>query len=557
MNKVLPKVSAVIIAVIIITGVVSVFMVKSGFWASPTIIGLLPTDNLTAAITNYTLTVNSAGATAVAIVGAPTTYSGTTNYTKTVADGTTLTLTAPASKNYYYFVSWTGCNSVSGTGNRTCNVTMTGSRTVTANYTLNFTVNSTGATAVAIVGDPVGFGGTTNYAKTVFGGTTLTLTAPVAKDSAVFLSWSSCDSISGTGNRTCNVTMSGVRIVTANYTVPTITIKSTFATSVAIVGAPTTYSGTTNYTKTVSSGESIALTAPATSGGGAFLSWTGCNSVSGTGNQTCNLVYTAVPSRTVTANYIPILTVNSTGATAIAIVGAPTTLSGTTNYTKNIADGTTLTLTAPGNKGYALFSSWTGCNSVSGTGNRVCNLTMSGSRVVSANYIPGLTVNSTGATAIVIVGDPTTYSGTTNYGKTIANGTVLILTAATSNKAFAFFSSWTGCNSVSGTGNRVCSVTMSGSRVVTANYTTPSYTLTVNSTGATSVAIVGSSTTYSGTTNYTKTVVNGTTLTLTAPATSGSASFLSWSSCDSVSGTGNRTCSVQMTGSERVTVNYN
>src|SRR3989338_6229005 len=170
MNKILPKVLAVIMAVIIITGVVSVFMVKSGVWPSSTITALLPTDNLTAAITNYTLTVNSTGATAIAVVGAPTTYSGT--------------------------------------GNRTCSVTMTGSRTVTANYTLNFTVNSTGATAVAIVGDPVGFGGTTNYAKTVFGGSTLTLTAPVAKDSAVFLSWSSCNSISGTGNRTCNVTMS-------------------------------------------------------------------------------------------------------------------------------------------------------------------------------------------------------------------------------------------------------------------------------------------------------------------------------------------------------------
>src|SRR3989344_6094601 len=262
--------------------------------------------------------------------------------------------------------------------------------------------------------------------------------------------------------------MSGGRIGTANYTVPTITIKSTFAAAIAIVGAPTTYSGTTNYTKTVSSGESIALTAPATSGGGAFLNWTGCNSVSGTGNRTCNLVYTAVPSRTVTANYIPILTVKSTGATAIAIVGAPTTLSGTTNYTKNIANGTTLTLTAPGSKGYALFSSWTGCNSVSGTGNRTCSVSMSGARTVTANYGPILFVNSN-IPAVVIVGNPLIYGGTTNYTKTVINGATFTLTAQVTSGTHSFLS-WYGCDSVSGTDGRTCNIAMTNARTVKANY---------------------------------------------------------------------------------------
>ncbi|MBI2635297.1 MAG: hypothetical protein HYW79_02015 [Parcubacteria group bacterium] len=83
---------------------------------------------------NYTLSVNSSGASSVAITGSPSTYGGTTNYTKTVTDGTSLSLTAPATKGSADFSSWSGCNSVSGSGNRTCNVTMTANKTVTAGY---------------------------------------------------------------------------------------------------------------------------------------------------------------------------------------------------------------------------------------------------------------------------------------------------------------------------------------------------------------------------------------------------------------------------------------
>ncbi|MBU1045970.1 hypothetical protein KJ616_02510, partial [Patescibacteria group bacterium] len=46
--------------------------------------------------------------------------------------GTSLTLTAPASSGSYTFSSWSGCNSVGG--NRTCNVTMSSSKTVTATF---------------------------------------------------------------------------------------------------------------------------------------------------------------------------------------------------------------------------------------------------------------------------------------------------------------------------------------------------------------------------------------------------------------------------------------
>jgi len=84
-------------------------------------------------ISTYTLNVNSNGASNVAITGSPATYSGTTNYSMTgIPSGTSLTLTAPASSGVANFSSWNGCTSPSGTS---CSVTMTGAKTVTANYT--------------------------------------------------------------------------------------------------------------------------------------------------------------------------------------------------------------------------------------------------------------------------------------------------------------------------------------------------------------------------------------------------------------------------------------
>ena len=109
-----------------------------------------------------------------------------------------------------------------------------------------------------------------------------------------------------------------------------------------------------------------------------------------------------VANRTVTANYTApntsILTVNSAGATTVAVTGSPAIYGGTTNYTEtSIPDGTVLTLTAPATAGSATFSIWTGCNSVSGAGNRVCRITMVANRTVTANYTvsPPITSNVT------------------------------------------------------------------------------------------------------------------------------------------------------------------
>jgi hypothetical protein len=102
---------------------------------------------------------------------------------------------------------------------------------------------------------------------------------------------------------------------------------------------------------------------------------------------------------------------------------------------------------------------------------------------------------------------------------------------------------------------------MTANTTVTANYATPppvTYVLTVDSTNpASGVAITVSpadnNSNANGTTSFTRTYNSGTTVTLTAPATSGSNTFSSWTGCTSASTV---TCTELMSANATVTANY-
>jgi hypothetical protein len=107
----------------------------------------------------------------------------------------------------------------------------------------------------------------------------------------------------------------------------------------------------------------------------------------------------------------------------------------------------------------------------------------------------------------------------------------------------------------SGDNARLISETMG----VVASYRTAvsstTYALSVHSSGASGVAI-GSPTSamYAGTTNYSRAgIAPNTSITLTAPATAGSANFSQWSGCNSTSGL---SCTVSMTANKTVTATY-
>jgi hypothetical protein len=340
--------------------------------------GMVMRISVPGATPTYSLTVNSSGASGVAITANNATYNGTTNYTRSgILSGTPITLTAPATASGNNFTSWTDCTSASGNN---CTVSMNANLTVTANYvatpTYSLTVNSSGAAGVAITANNATYNGTTNYTRSgITSGTPITLTAPVTVGTNTFSSWTGCASASGNN---CTVSMNANLTVTANYVAtPTysLTVNSSGAAVVAITANNATYNGTTNYTHSgIISGTSITLTAPATASGNNFTSWTGCASASG---NNCTVSMTA--NRTVTATYAaPRLTITKTGVAALAGTVTGPGINCGLDCTEDYTVGTPVTLTGTITNGNVNFS-----GACTGT---TCNLTMDANRSVTATF---------------------------------------------------------------------------------------------------------------------------------------------------------------------------
>ncbi len=510
------------------------------------------------------LTVRSSGVNGVSITATPATYSDNANYTKTgIEDGKEITLRAPLTSGGATFTGWsgTGCS----TSNRDVKVTMSANRTCTANYkasasnTYNLNVRSSGASNVNITGNPAIYGKRTNYTVSdINEGTTLTLRAPLTSGGRSFTGWTGTGCT--TSNRDVKVAMSANRTCTANYESTTtwwLSVNST--TSVNISASPATYGGNTNYQRTrISHGTKITLTAPQRVGNQTFSRWagTGCISnnssvtVSMTTNRACTAIYetSATQKRT--------LTVRSSGVSIVSINANPTNYSGSTTYSRSVPSGTTVRLTAPSTSGGRSFAGWsgTGCSSSSPS----VNVTMSANRTCTANYQTpsgnnhNLRVRSSGISLVNISSQPSGYGGHTEYNRSVPAGTTVRLTAPSTVGNWQFDRwSGTGCSSSSQSVN----VTMSTSRTCTANYKLGQlYNLRVASSGANNVHITGNPGRFEGITNYVVPTTAGSTARLTAPTTSGGASFMGWSGAGCT--TNSRTVNVSMTTNRNCTANY-
>lgn len=232
-------------------------------------------------IPKFTLTVDSMSpSSGVTINASPAdnngVYQGPTPLVLTYDSGASVALTAPAKSGAYKFSSWSGCGSTSGTDGLICNVTLSASTTVTANYTpppaYSLSVASAGVAGVSVAASPADNNGTTSgatpFSLTYYSGTAITLTAP-AETGYAFSSWSGCTTTSG---NTCNVTLTANTAVTATYTVTTavphtLTVDSTNPSSgIAIATSPSDNNGVSNgdtpLSLTYNSGTQVSLTAP-------------------------------------------------------------------------------------------------------------------------------------------------------------------------------------------------------------------------------------------------------------------------------------------------------
>ncbi len=203
--------------------------------------------------------------------------------------------------------------------------------------------------------------------------------------------------------------------------------------------------GTTSGGGTFNSGSSVTVTATANAGY-SFVNWTeGANAVS----TSASYAFTLSANRTLVANFtaIPYTVVTSSAPAA----GGTTSGGGTFN------SGSSVTVTATANTGYA-FVNWTeGANAVSTSASYT--FTLSANRTLVANFtaIPYTVVTSSAPAA----------GGTTSGGGTFNSGSSVTVTA-TANSNYAFVNWTEGANAVSTSASYT--FTISANRTLVANF---------------------------------------------------------------------------------------
>jgi len=292
---------------------------------------------------------------------------------------------------------------------------------------------------------------------------------------------------------------------------------------------------------------------------------------------------TGTASETVSSATTYMLTVNSTNPASDVVITVGNTVNnlvsqGTTSFTESYTPGWGAVLTAPATAGSNNFSSWTGCTTSSTV---TCNVTMNGNMTVTANYTapplitPTVTVtpsalNITTTQALTVTaavnggpGNPTpTGSVTLTSGSYTSAATALSSGSATINVPAGSLSTGTDTLKVSYTPDTASSSTYNGasgtnSVAVTSQAT---YVLTVDSAAPSSgisinVTPADNNGAASGTTAFTRTYNASTTVSLTAPISDGSYSFVSWTGC--TSNPSPSICDVAMSANTTVTATYN
>jgi len=236
--------------------------------------------------------------------------------------GTNVQLTANANSGYT-FQSWSGCDSASG---NTCNVTMNGNRSVTANfsanpvcYTLTTNVNPGGSGSVSVNPGP-------NCGSQYTAGTNVTLTAN-PNSGYTFSYWSG--DASGSSNPT-TITMNGNKNVTANFMANPVCYTLITNVNPGGTGSVSASPGP-NCGSQYTAGTNVTLTANPNSGY-TFSYWSG--DASGASNPT---TITMNGNKNVTANFTaaPTITVDSVsvdhcagGAARTFAAEGPSTIAG-------------------------------------------------------------------------------------------------------------------------------------------------------------------------------------------------------------------------------------
>ena len=529
------------------------FIIKKGWFDTPT--------------TGQIQVTTSLGSTGVPLYFSPADDSGagngTTPFYRTVENDIPIYLIAPSTASGDNFVQWEENGSECSSSAAIAPPAFTNSN---PNYgalyetpasTVTLSVKSTPATGIAITSS-TGHGGTTNYTlSSVPLTTTVNLVAPATAGANSFLYWLVNGSEYGTDTSLTDSLMSNATCTAVYGSAASGSVTVTLNPAAAVTAGALWQEDEDNNTWW-SGGATVGL-----SPGPHVVTF---NTLPGWTSPAAQVVtITSGENTPVSATYTKntcTLTVQSSPPTGIAITSS-TGDGGTTNYTvSSIPYGTgNVNLVAPATDptGYT-FSQWMLDGKRQPFGQKSITFPMTADATAVALYDTAnsftLDVQSTPPAGIGITSS-TGQGGTTEYfAPNIASGASVNLQAPATDPTGYIFSQWTVNGTAQAAGQKSITFTMAAGTAAVAQYTLPTYTLTVQSTPATGVSITGS--TYNGTTNYTVTGIQyGTTVYLNAPSTDtiGDA-FVQWSVNGEGYGTGNSSIQFTVDGATTAVAQY-
>jgi endoglucanase len=243
-----------------------------------------------------------------------------------------------------------------------------------------------------------------------------------------------------------------------------------------------------------------------------------------------------------------LLSVTKSGSGSGTVASSPTGVNCGSTCSASYNSGTSVTLTATPASG-STFGGWIGACSGTAT---TCVVSMTAARAVTAAFNSSttsftLTVGKTGQGLGTVTSSPAGINCGSTCSANFGSGASVTLTAAASSGSS--FVGWSGAC----TGTGTCTVSMTQARSVTANFNTATtFSLGVTRAGTGSGTVTSSPSGINCGTSCTASFANGTSVTLTQSAASGS-TFAGWSgSC-----TGTGSCVLAMTAARSVTATFN
>ena len=466
---------------------------------------------------------------------------------------TEVTLSAtPESGSVFSGWSGSGC---SGTG--TCKVTMSEAKSVTAAFALEqhlLSVTKKGTGSGTVTSSPAGINCGSECSANFNHGTAVTLTGtPGAKTKAVV--WSGCDSVNGENK--CLVTMTSAKSVTATFDLePTakfkLTVSKTGAGSGKVTSTPAGIDCGSTCSAEFDKDTEVTLSATPESGS-VFSGWSG-SGCSGTG--TCKV--TMSEAKSVTAAFAleqHLLSVTKKGTGSGTVTSSPAGINCGSECSANFNHGTAVTLTGtPGAKTKAVV--WSGCDSVNGENK--CLVTMTSAKSVTATFDLEptakfkLTVSKTGAGSGKVTSTPAGIDCGSTCSAEFDKDTEVTLSATP--ESGSEFRKWGGVCEEYGA-SPTCEVTLTEAAEATAFFAHSKRALTVKQEGSGVGSISSKPKAVKCASTCTQAVASlykGTTVVLTAKATSGS-KLSSWSGCESETKSElEGTCTVSMSAAKEV-----